>query len=70
MAKRINLQAHESQLNLEKVDSNVLLELFPFALILDHEMKIKGAGEKVFESWYIQIRIGLWIDSLIFFTFI
>lgn len=51
MAKRVNLQAHESQLNLEKVDSVVLLELFPFALILDHDMKIKGAGEKVFESW-------------------
>ncbi len=51
MAKRINLQAHESQLNLEAVDSSVLLELFPFALILDHDMKIKGAGEKVFESW-------------------
>lgn len=51
MAKRINLQAHESQLSLEKVDSGVLLELFPFALILDHEMKIKRAGEKVFESW-------------------
>lgn len=51
MAKRINLQAHESQLNLEKVDSCVLLELFPFALILDHDMKIKTAGEKVFESW-------------------
>lgn len=51
MAKRVNLQAHESQLDLEKVDSVVLLELFPFALILDHDMKIKGAGEKVFESW-------------------
>lgn len=51
MSKRVNLQAHESQMNLDKVDSGVLLELFPFALILDHQMKIKGAGEKVFESW-------------------
>ncbi|KAG4074461.1 hypothetical protein HA402_015750 [Bradysia odoriphaga] len=54
MSKRINLKAHESQLNLEKVDSGVLLELFPFALILDHDMRIKGAGEKVFESWIVQ----------------
>lgn len=54
MSKRVNLKAHESQLNLEKVDSGVLLELFPFALILDHDMRIKGAGEKVFESWIIQ----------------
>lgn len=54
MAKRVNLKAHESQLDLEKVDSGVLLELFPFALILDHDMKIKGAGEKVFESWIVQ----------------
>lgn len=52
MARRINLLVHESQLNLEKVDSGILLELFPFALILDHEMKIKGAGEKIVESWY------------------
>lgn len=51
MAKRINVCAHESQMNLETVDSVVLLELFPFALILDHDMKIKGAGEKIFESW-------------------
>lgn len=51
MAKRVNFKAHESQMNLETVDSSVLLELFPFALILDHDMKIKGAGEKVFESW-------------------
>lgn len=54
MAKRVNIQAHPSQMALGKVDSNVLLELFPFALILDHDMRIQKAGEKIFETWIVQ----------------
>lgn len=54
MAQRVNMQAHPSQLELGKVDSHVLLELFPFALILDHDMCIQSAGEKVIETWILQ----------------
>lgn len=57
MCKRVNIHAHESQLGLEKVDSGVLLDLFPFALILDHDMKIRGSGDKVLQSWYTNKRI-------------
>lgn len=35
------------------MDSSVLLQLFPFALIIDHDMKISGAGEKLVESWLV-----------------
>lgn len=54
MSKRVNVEAHPSQLALGMVDSNVLLELFPFALILDHDMRIQKAGEKIFETWIVQ----------------
>lgn len=54
MAKRVNIRAHPSQLELGKVDSHVLLELFPFALILDHDMCISSAGEKIIETWIVQ----------------
>lgn len=54
MAKRVNVKAHESQLALPKVDSNVLLELFPFAIILDHDMRISKCGEKLLETWMVQ----------------
>lgn len=54
MAQRINVQPHPSQLQLGKVDSHVLLELFPFALILDHDMCITSAGEKIIETWILQ----------------
>lgn len=54
MAKRVNIAAHPSQLSLEKVDSNVLLELFPFAIILDENMHIKRCGEKLLETWIVQ----------------
>lgn len=53
MAERVNVKAHPSQLSLPKVDSNVLLELFPFAIILDHNMRISKCGEKLLET-YIQ----------------
>lgn len=54
MAQRVNVKAHPSQLQLGKVDSHVLLELFPFALILDHDMCITNAGEKIIETWILQ----------------
>lgn len=54
MAKRVNVQAHASQLKLPQVDSQVLLELFPFALFLDREMCITQAGEKIIETWILQ----------------
>lgn len=46
--------AHPSQMDLSKVDSHVLLELFPFALILNHDMCITNAGEKIIETWILQ----------------
>lgn len=54
MAQRVNIKAHPSQMELGKVDSHVLLELFPFALILDHDMCITSAGEKIIETWILQ----------------
>lgn len=54
MAKRVNVRAHPSQLELGHVDSNILLELFPFAVILDHDMCISQAGEKILETWILQ----------------
>lgn len=54
MSKRVNVQAHPSQLELGQVDSNILLELFPFAVILDHDMRISRAGEKILETWILQ----------------
>lgn len=54
MTKRVNVRAHPSQLELGHVDSNILLELFPFAVILDHDMNISRAGEKILETWILQ----------------
>lgn len=51
MEKRVNRELHESQKNLSKIDSELLLHLFPFGLILDKEMKIVGAGEKIIDAW-------------------
>lgn len=54
MSTRVNVVTHPSQMSLEKVDSNVLLELFPFAIILDQEMRVKKCGEKLLETWILQ----------------
>lgn len=53
MKTRVHRQVHNSQIQLGAVDSSVLLQLFPFALIIDHDMKISGAGEKLVESWLV-----------------
>lgn len=54
MADRVNIHAHPSQLELGQIDSSFLLELFPFAIILDHDMRITNAGEKILETWILQ----------------
>lgn len=54
MAGRVNVNVHPSQLELGQIDSKILLELFPFAVILDHDMRIKNAGEKILETWILQ----------------
>lgn len=54
MAQRVNTRAHPSQLELDKVDIKILLELFPFAVILNREMRIVNAGEKILETWILQ----------------
>lgn len=54
MSKRVNVRAHPSQLELGSVDSHILLELFPFAVVLDHDMRISRAGEKIIETWILQ----------------
>lgn len=53
MKSRVHTRIHDSQVKLGAVDSSVLLQLFPFALIIDHDMKISGAGEKLVESWLV-----------------
>lgn len=54
IASRINMRTHPSQLEFGKVESKILLELFPFAVVLDHDMRITGAGEKIVETWILQ----------------
>ncbi|XP_058812767.1 soluble guanylate cyclase 89Db-like isoform X1 [Topomyia yanbarensis] len=53
MRKRIHIEAHPSQLQLAPVNSGLLLDLFPFALILNEQMEITAAGEKLIESWML-----------------
>ncbi|XP_062536754.1 soluble guanylate cyclase 89Db-like isoform X3 [Armigeres subalbatus] len=53
MQRRVHITAHPSQLQLEPVSSSLLLELFPFALILNEQMRITAAGEKLIESWML-----------------
>ncbi|EDV93403.1 soluble guanylate cyclase 89Da [Drosophila grimshawi] len=51
MAKRVNTEAHPSQYRMPQVNLNVFLDLFPFTIVLNHDMKITHAGEKVVETW-------------------
>ncbi|XP_049530693.1 soluble guanylate cyclase 89Db-like [Anopheles darlingi] len=53
MQRRVHIKAHPSQLQLAPVNSMILLNLFPFALILNDEMKITAVGEKLIESWML-----------------
>jgi hypothetical protein len=49
MRKKLSLKAHSSQLGLTKITAETLLEMFPFGLLIDKNMKIVGAGEKMME---------------------
>ncbi|XP_017139743.1 soluble guanylate cyclase 89Da [Drosophila miranda] len=51
MAKRVNTEAHPSQLKMPTVKLDVFLDLFPFTFVLNHDMKITHAGEKIVETW-------------------
>uniref|UniRef100_T1GUN1 guanylate cyclase n=1 Tax=Megaselia scalaris TaxID=36166 RepID=T1GUN1_MEGSC len=53
MRNRVNIEAHSSQLRLPSLDIQVLIDLFPFTLVLDRNMTIVNAGEKVIETWII-----------------
>lgn len=53
MAKRVNVVAHPTQLALPAVNMSVFLDLFPFTLVLDRDMCITHAGEKIFETWIL-----------------
>ncbi|XP_055371679.1 soluble guanylate cyclase 89Db-like [Condylostylus longicornis] len=53
MEKRINYIPHESQKSLKDLDVKILLELFPFTIVLDHTMNITDAGEKVLETFIL-----------------
>lgn len=51
MENRVNISPHPSQLKLESITTDLLLRLFPFAFILDHDMRVCGAGDKIMEAW-------------------
>lgn len=53
MEKRVNVTAHSSQRDLPAVNMNVFLDLFPFTLVLDRDMCITHAGEKIVETWIL-----------------
>lgn len=47
MARRVNIKVHPSQLTFKSVDIKILLELFPFGIVINRDMRIQRAGEKV-----------------------
>lgn len=51
MARKINVDVHPSQASLQSVTMDLLFELFPFALLIDRNMKVCGAGEKIVDAW-------------------
>ena len=56
MLRRFIIKAHPSQLELPPITCEMLLEIFPFGLIIRNdpkrnEMLITGAGEKLIEAW-------------------
>lgn len=51
MARKIHAEIHPSQKMLKDITMDLLFELFPFALLIDREMKICGAGEKIVDAW-------------------
>lgn len=53
MERHVHVTAHPSQLQLKAISTDLLLRLFPFSFLLDNEMKVCGAGEKIVEAWSI-----------------
>lgn len=53
MERHVHVSAHPSQLQLKAISTDLLLRLFPFSFLLDNEMKVCGAGEKIVEAWSI-----------------
>ncbi|XP_037942629.1 soluble guanylate cyclase 89Da-like [Teleopsis dalmanni] len=53
MANRVNVIVHPSQLRLPAINMDVFLDLFPFTVVLNHDMKITHAGEKIVETWIL-----------------
>lgn len=51
MDQRVNIKPHESQLQFPSITTDLLLQLFPFAFLLDHDMRVCGAGDKIMEAW-------------------
>lgn len=51
MARKINADVHPSQTSLKSISTDLLFELFPFALLIDRDMKVCGAGEKIVDAW-------------------
>lgn len=51
MARKVYADVHPSQLALKPTSVDFLFHLFPFALLLDRELAICGAGEKIVEAW-------------------
>ncbi|CAG9806452.1 unnamed protein product [Chironomus riparius] len=51
MQNSLRMKTHPSQVLLKPVTTEMLLELFPFGMILNCEMKIVAAGNNLIESW-------------------
>ncbi|XP_070493703.1 soluble guanylate cyclase 89Da-like isoform X2 [Chironomus tepperi] len=51
MQNSLRMKTHPSQVSLKPVTTEMLLELFPFGMILNSEMKIVAAGNNLIESW-------------------
>lgn len=53
MERHVHVSAHPSQLELKAISTDLLLRLFPFSFLLDNQMTVCGAGEKIAEAWSI-----------------
>uniref|UniRef100_A0A336KLM2 guanylate cyclase n=1 Tax=Culicoides sonorensis TaxID=179676 RepID=A0A336KLM2_CULSO len=51
MAYKVHSSAHPSQQILPDISIDLLFNLFPFALLIDREMCVCGAGEKIVDAW-------------------
>lgn len=51
MARKVHADVHPSQKALPNVTMELIFNLFPFALLIDREARVCGAGEKIVEAW-------------------